>query len=609
MRIGAIFCDCAGQISDLIDFEELKSLIPKEIDWLERFELACSEETEKEIINLLSSRRPQGLIILACSPHNKGSVFHEIAKKAGINPYMVNFVNLREQVSWVTKNKKQATLKALALLNTQLKRLKLQSPLFDIEIPVSENIIVIGGGIAGLTAAKTLSKAGKKVYLIEKSHVLGGKVAKYEKLFPDLSCAPCFLHPVVEEVLQSNVHLRLNSELIDLKGYYGNIYAEILRKPTFVEINKCIGCSACEEVCPEGAIKVEKLGFPQVAKIEPDKCLYFKGKECNLCIKECPVEGAINFDDRETREKLNASLVLWATGFRIFDCREIPNLGYGKFKDVYNSLEFEEILNSEGPTAGEILTETGEYPQTVAIIHCVGSLDEKYNPYCSKICCQYALKFNRILRQLIPELKIIHFVKEIVLPGTKAYELYLKTKKDPMVEIVRYENIESISVIKQESQLYLKKDSKEYPSDIIVLCPAIVFGETFPEENTGIILTGSVKEAMTVEEAITDSLSVCGKILSELHEGKILRAPTIAKIDYNICSRCGICISQCPYKAIEIDIDKHKAIEIDIDKPKIIETLCEGCGICVASCPSKAMELEGFTFEQILAEIEGILDV
>ncbi len=597
MRIGAIFCDCAGQISEIIDFEELKSLIYKEIDWFERFELACSEETQKEIINLLSSRQPQGLIILACSPHNKGSIFHEIAKKAGINPYMVNFVNLREQVSWVTKDKKQATLKAFALFKAQLNRLNFQKPLFDIEIPISSNIVVVGGGIAGLTASKTLSKAGKNVYLIEKSHVLGGRVVKYEKLFPDLSCAPCFVHPIVEEVLQSNVQLRLNSELIDLKGYYGNIYAEFLRKPTFVEIKKCIGCSACEEICPEGAIKVEKFGFPQIAKIDPDKCLNIQGKDCDLCIKECPVEGAINFNDKETREKLNASLVLWATGFRVFDCRDIPNLGYGKFKDVYNSLEFEEILNAEGPMAGEIITEAGEHPQTVAIIHCVGSLDERYNPYCSKICCQYAFKFNRILRQLIPELKIIHFVKEIVLPGRRAYELYFKAKKDPMVEIVRYESVDDIKVEKENS-FYIGVGNKEYTADMIVLCPAIISGETFPEDNTGIFPTSSFKEAMTVEETMTDSLSVCGKILSELHEGKIVRAPTIAKIDYNKCSRCGICIKQCPYKAIELDIDKIK----------IIETICEGCGICVASCPSKAIELEGFTNEQIIAEIEGILN-
>lgn len=597
MHIGVIFCRCAGQILDQILFHQLKDLVVREVEWIEEFELACADETQREIISLLRNRKPEGLVLLACSPHNKASIFHEISKNAGINPYMVNIVNIREQVAWVTKDKKSATFKTYALFKGALERLKKQKPLFDMEIPVSTDILIIGGGVAGINAGLTLSKAGKKVYLVERENSLGGKVAMYEKLFPDLSCAPCFVHPMVEEILNSPIDLRLNSEVKELKGYFGNIYATVRTKPMYVEPKKCIGCSACEEVCPVGAIKVDSISLPAVAKIDPDKCLHFKGDNCYSCIKECPVADTINLNEIQREEIINIGSVLLATGFKLLDCSFFHQLGYGKFKDVYNSLEFEELLNSEGPSKGEVLTKKGEVPETIGIIHCVGSLDEKYKPYCSKICCQYAFKFNRILRQNLPETTIIHFVKEIVLPGKKAYELYFKAKKDPKVKIIRYENLDDLSV-QQRDSLIIKHGNEKFLLDILVLCPAVISEEPAFEKIGGIFFTGSIKEAMTVEESITDAISISGKILSELHEGKITKSPTIAIIDYNKCTGCGICITQCPYKAIEIELKK----------PKLIDTLCEGCGICVAGCPARAMELEGFTSEQLIAEIEGILN-
>lgn len=596
MHIGVIFCSCAGQIGEQILLEEIKNSISQEVDWVEEFELLCSNEAQQDFKNLIEKKHPDGLIILACSPHNKGSYLLELAGKVSINPYMVNIVNIREQVAWVTKDKKSATFKSIALLKGAVERLKRQKPLFNLEFFISQNILIVGGGIAGLNAALTMSKAKKRVYLVEKELTLGGKILKYEKLFPDLKCAPCFVHPMVEEVLNSSIDLRLNSEIKELKGYFGNVHARIFTKPTYVNPKKCIGCSACESVCPQGAIILNPMSLPAIAKINKDKCLYFNNQNCDLCLKECPVEGAINFKDKEKEENITFGAVLWATGFKLFDCSIIPQLGYGKYRDIYNSLEFEELINSEGPSKGEILTEKGQNPDAVAIIHCVGSLDEEYEPYCSKICCQYAFKFNRLLRYIFPDLKIIHFVKEIVLPGKKAYELYFKSMKDPLVKIVRYDNIKELSIDKTD-KFIITYGNEIYSSDIIVLCPAIQSEKFLYEGNSGIFLTGAVKDAMTVEEAITDAHAVSGKVISQLHEDKIIRNPTIAKIDYNICTGCGICILQCPYKAIELDYNK----------PKILHSLCEGCGVCVASCPVKALELEGFTSEQINAEIDGIL--
>ncbi len=595
MKIGAIFCACAGQITEKIDFDKLKTLITDKVAWLEKFELACSEETQKEIIDLLISRKPDGIVILVCSPKNKDSVFHSIAKKVGINPYMINLVNIREQVAWVTKDKQEALKKTYALFNGALERLKKQKPLFEKEFPVSNDIMVVGGGIAGLKAAVALSKAGWKVYLIERENYLGGKITRYEKLFPELSCGPCMAHPMIEEVLNSDIELRLNSEVKELKGFFGSLFVKLLSKPVYVNPKKCIGCSQCEDVCPVNAIKVEPMKLPAVARINPELCLALKGQGCNLCIKECPVPDVINFNESEKEETIKISAILWATGFELMDCKAIPELGYGRFKDVYNSLEFEEILNSEGPARGEIITSSGSPPQRIAIIHCVGSLDENYYPYCSKICCQYAFKFNRIIRQTLPDVEIVHFVREIVLPGKKAYKLYTQAIKDSLTKILRYESLTELKINKEDSLIVYFKNDK-IPCDIVVLCPAVV-SDKKTEEVSGVFLTSSVKEPMTIDETLTDAMAQVGEVLSSFKE-KIIKQPFIAKIDYNRCSKCGICLSQCPYKAIEI-VKK---------KPEIIEVLCEGCGICVVSCPSKAIEIDGYTDEEILSEIEGILD-
>lgn len=594
MRVGVIFCTCSGQITEKIDFEKLKKLINRKISWIKEFDLACSNKILQDIINFLKNRKTEALIIIGCTPKNKEHVFQSIVKKAGINPYMLKIVNAREQIAWVTENKDEALKKTHALFCGALERLKKQKPLFEKETPVYKDILIVGAGIAGIKSAITLSKTDRKVYLIEKEDALGGKIVKYEKLFPDLACGPCTVQPLIDEVFNSKIELRLNSELKELKGFFGNLHAKIISRPVYVNIKKCIGCSACESVCPVQAIKIDPVKLPAVARINSDLCLRFKGQNCEYCIKECPVPETINFDEKEKEENLKVGAVLWATGFKLMDCTQFPELGYGRFKNVYNSLEFEEILNSQGPTHGEIVTEEGKVPQRIAIIHCVGSLDEQYYPYCSKICCQYAFKFNRVIRQTLPDTEIIHFIKEIVLPDKNASKLYFQAVKDPFTRIIRYQSLKELKVGKQNSLKILFRQ-KKFLCDIVILCPAIIPSEEY-RETSGVFLTGSVKEPMTIKDSITDAIARVGHILSTL-TGYIKKEPFIAKIDHLRCSSCGICVNLCPYKAIEIEINK----------PKILEIICEGCGSCVTVCPSRAIHLDGYSNEEILSEIGGIL--
>ncbi|MEN2985449.1 MAG: FAD-dependent oxidoreductase, partial [Thermodesulfovibrionaceae bacterium] len=335
MRIGVIFCSCAGQITEKIDFSKIEELIKNKISWIKSYEVICAEDKKNEIINFLRKKKPEAVLFLACSPLNKEEVFREIAAQAEVNPYMISVVNLREHVAWVTLDKREALKKAYVLCIAALGRIKKQKPLIARKIPITDDILIVGGGVAGITAAKTLSKAGKKVYLVEKETALGGKVTKYEKIFPDLSCGPCFMHPLVSDLLDSSIELMLNSELIEIKGFYGNIHAKIKTKPIYVDYKKCIGCSACEHVCPEKAIRVYPMRLPPVAVVDSDRCLRFKEKMCSYCINECPVE-SIDFSEEQKELNLKVGVVLWATGFRVFDCSSFPQLGYRKFKDIYD---------------------------------------------------------------------------------------------------------------------------------------------------------------------------------------------------------------------------------------------------------------------------------
>lgn len=595
MKIGAILCSCGGQLTDKIDFSKLKKLITDKVSWIRIEHFLCAEDRRKRIINFIKRKKPDAVIFLACSPLNKEETLKGIAIQSRVNPYMVNIVNVREQVAWVTENKQDALKKTYALFIGALQRLKHQKPLFDKTIPISDDVLVVGGGIAGIKAAVTFSKIGKKVYLLEKEKSLGGRVTNYEKIFPDLSCGPCFVHPLVSELLDSNIELLLNSEIIDIKGSYGNIVAKVRINPIYVDPKRCIGCRFCESVCPVGAVRVSSMKIPTIAVIDSDKCLRFRENDCLKCIKECPVTDTIDFSQKQREIVLKVGTVLWATGFGVVDCKIFPNLGYGRIRDVYDASEFEEILNSEGPKKGELITEEGRQPRTIAIIHCVGSLDERYYSYCSKICCQYAFKFNRLIRQRLPEAEIIHFVKEVVIPGSDAYRIYCQVKNDPFTKFYRYNTIDEFTVCKDDSLRIIFKD-ESINSDMIVLCPAMVCQEH--PKISGVFPIGSVKEPMSIKETILDTMAQVAEILVDFKKNKtIVRKPTVAKIDYTKCSLCGICISQCPYKAIEIDEGRIKILDI----------ICEGCGICVACCPAEAIDLEGYRRQQILSEIEGII--
>ncbi|MBI4691496.1 MAG: CoB--CoM heterodisulfide reductase iron-sulfur subunit A family protein, partial [Nitrospirae bacterium] len=321
-----------------------------------------------------------------------------------------------------------------------------------------------------------------------------------------------------------------------------------------------------------------------------------------------------------------------AIGSGVYDCKKIPNLGYGQIPDIYTGPEFERILASNGPTEGKIKTVKGKPPEAVAIIHCVGSLDRNHKEYCSGICCQYAFKFSHLIGKKLSGTKIYHFYKELSIPGKEEFSLYDHAQNNPKTKFVRYGDIKDLSVKVQNGKKVIRvKDVTGkrggIPADMIILCPAVIpieesgkFGAIFEVSHDksgffeelhgrmdasrskikGVYLAGTCQSPMDIRMAMSQGMAVAGYILSGLVAGRKLEIkPINAVIDPDRCSGCRVCVQVCPYSAISFDKEKEICAVNDV--------LCQGCGTCVAACPSGAINGRHFTNEEIIAEIEGVL--
>jgi heterodisulfide reductase subunit A len=652
MKIGIYFCKCGTNIADKVDADKVKENISvssgekhyKTVDFL------CSEEGKEFLERDIRENGVERVVISACSPRDHESTFMRVLSKAGINPYLMQMVNVREQVAWVTTDMKKATEKTSRYINSAIKRVVLHHALEKKEIDASPDTLIIGAGPAGLKIAMALAEAGRKVVIVEKTPVIGGMPVQYEEIFPDMECGPCMLEPIMGEILHGehagNIELLTMAEVEDVVGSYGNFTVKIRQAARCADPHKCIGCHECVEPCPVSAknsfncdlSERKAISFPfagalpHVPYIDNSLCLRMKGEDCRLCKDACPVDDAIVLDEQETFIERTVGAIVIAIGAGIYDCTKIPNLGYATIPDVYTGIEFERIMASNGPTDGEIRTSKGGVPRSLAIVHCVGSLDKNHKEYCSGICCQYAFKFNHIIEAKLPGTKIYHFYKELSIPGKDGYMLYNHARNNPDAVFIRYSDIRDLTVkVKNGEKIIEFSDSSGAkgfsPADMVVLCPAVVpskgaaklghlleasgdkagfFEELHGRMDSaqskikGIYLAGSCQSPMDIQKTVNQGMAVAGYILSGLVTGRKLEIkPIAANINSDSCSGCRVCLSVCPYKAISFSPEKKVSV--------VNEALCQGCGACVVACPCGAVTGNHFTNEEIMAEIEGAL--
>ncbi|HOS44740.1 MAG TPA: CoB--CoM heterodisulfide reductase iron-sulfur subunit A family protein, partial [Armatimonadota bacterium] len=393
------------------------------------------------------------IVVASCSPLMHEHTFRRATEAGGLNPFYFQMANIREQVSWVTADRAAATEKAKALLGAAVRRVVLNEPLEKSHVAVNPDVMVVGGGIAGIHAALTMADAGKKVTLVEREPTIGGHMAQFDKTFPTLDCAACILTPKMSMVRSHpNITLLTYSEVAEVSGYVGNFIVKVRRKPRYVHEDLCVGCGSCVEACvfKEGKFadafnqglskrKPVYMAFPQatpyVVQIDPQACLHFRTGKCKESCKASCERNAIDFAQQEEIREVPVGAIVLATGFQPFDAERVPEYGYGQYPGVYTSLEVERLVNASGPTGGEITLRDGRVPKAVGIIHCVGSRDHATNKYCSRVCCMYSLKLAHLVKERTGA-EIYNFYIDMRTPG-KGYEEFYDKLLEEGVHFIR----------------------------------------------------------------------------------------------------------------------------------------------------------------------------
>ncbi|OGP61931.1 MAG: hypothetical protein A2V65_07055 [Deltaproteobacteria bacterium RBG_13_49_15] len=643
-RIGVYLCECGPNIAEAVDLGRVAVFargLPNVVR-VAPFGLLCAQTGKDFLKHEIREHRLTRVVIAACSPKENEHTFRQVLIDSGVNPFLMQMANIREQCSWVIKDKRAATEQAKQLIHAAASRVIHNQPLETREIECSPDVLVLGAGIAGISAALTLAQKNRKVYLVETSPCIGGKAARHEDLFPSLECASCVLSPKFDELLHNDqIELLTLTDVKEVLGYFGNFTVTVNRKPRFVDAASCIGCNLCIDVCPvktrneynerldeRHAVYIPYPGaLPNLAVIDSQHCLRFNGTECTACRDACPFN-CIHYDDEDRIQELRVGAIVLATGFDLFDLKKAPRYGYGKAKNIYTSLEFERLLNSSGPTEGKILLKSGRFPDTIAFVHCAGSRTKKFHEHCSAICCTYLLKFIHQVRKKLPGTQIAVFHSDFCLPGMEAQILYNRLHSDEHVRFLRLKEPDTITIDETEDILSiccLDPGGAQHvlTCDMAVLAPAMEAAQgadhtakicdmlqdkagffskahvmTAPSSTTreGIYAAGCAQGPTDVMHSVAQGESAAGKIISGLVPGKrlVLEAAT-AHVDKEACSGCTICISGCIYKAITYD-PAEKCVSVN-------DVICKGCGACAATCPSGAISARHFSDGALSAEI------
>jgi heterodisulfide reductase subunit A2 len=651
-RVGVYICHCGTNIAGMVDVFEVARWASEQpnVEVAREYKFMCSSLGQEFIVDDIKKLGLTRVVVAACSPHLHEKTFRGALERAGLNPFLLEIANIRELNSWATDNRGAATQKAKAQVKGAIQRVVLHKPLEPIPVTIDPHTLVVGGGIAGITAALELANGGNPVYLVEREPSIGGHMAQWDKTFPTLDCAACILTPRMVEVGQHpNITLLTCSEVEAVEGYMGNFKVTVRKKARYINEELCTGCAICEEKCPKkvvdnvfdaglGTRKAVYRPFPQAVPkypvIDAETCTYFKNGKCKACEIFCPAE-AIDFNQQDEILQLEVGNVILTTGYDTFDPRRLPQYGYGRLPNVFTSVEFERMVNAAGPTAGKILLRGQKTePKSIAIIHCVGSRDKNYNEYCSRVCCMYSLKFAHLVQERIPGAEVYNFYIDIRAAGKRYEEFYHRVMEDG-ANFIRGRVAEVTDVartLEEDDKLIVQVfdtllgDQRRIPVDMVILSVGMeprhdarqlgqLFGlgcdansffiERHPKLDPvltmveGVFIAGACQGPMAIPETVAQAAAAVARVNSFIGKGTVMMEPIKAKIEATQCSGCRICNNLCPYNAILFNEDKKVS--------EVITALCQGCGTCVAACPSAAISGAHFTREQLMAQIEGLL--
>ncbi len=660
-RIGVFVCHCGTNIAGTVDVKSVAEALAHEpgVVFSTDYQYMCSQAGQDMIQNAIAEHKLTGIVICSCSPRMHEATFRKTAAKAGLNSYMVEIANIREQCSWVHKDMPIGTEKAIILGKAAVAKVNLNTPLTPGESPVTKRALVIGGGIAGIQTALDIADAGFPVDIVETKPTIGGKMSQLDKTFPTLDCAACILTPKMVDVAQhEKIRIFSYSEVTEVKGFVGNFDVTIKRRARYVKEDLCTGCGACTEKCPQKKVPNEfNLGMdtrraiyipfaqavPKVATIDPNYCTMLKTGKCGLCSKVCTA-GAIDYKAKDEFVEEKYGAIVAATGFNPISMEKFDEYAYSQSKDVITSLEFERLMNAAGPTQGKLLRPSdGAHPHTLVFVQCVGSrcaaCAEKGKEYCSKICCMYTAKHAMLTRDKYPDTDVYVFYIDVRTPGKNFDEFYRRAVEEYGVHYIKgmvgKVTPENGKLHVQASDL-LANRQLHIDADLVVLAAAIepdrsarplatmltasmdtndFFTEAHPKlrpvesPTAGVFLSGACQGPKDIPETVSQAGAAAAKVIGLLAKDKLMGNPCVAHSDEMMCNGCSTCEKVCPYGAITYE-DKEFRMPNRTTKVRRVAVVnpavCQGCGACTVACMSGAMDLRGFMNQQIMAEVDAI---
>jgi heterodisulfide reductase subunit A len=638
-KVGVYICHCGGNISDTVDVEKVKEAVSKlkGVKIAETYQYVCSDPGQDMIKKGIQEQGLNRIVVASCSPRMHLDTFRQTLKTAGLNPYFLEMANIREQCSWIHNDKEAATSKAIDLIRGAVERVIHHEPLEPKNMPINKNVLIIGGGVAGIMAAIELADKGYQVYLIERSPSIGGHMAQLSKTFPTLDCSQCILTPKMVYVAKHpNVMIISMAEVSAVEGSAGNYHVKIIKRPRFVDETKCTACGECASKCPvkvpnefEAGLTNRKAIYtpfqqavPKTYVIDKEHCLYFTKGVCRVCEKFCK-GNAVNFDQKEEIIELDVGAIIAATGFDQIDPKRLEEFSFGLHPDIVTNLQFERLM-----LQGMHKPSNGKPPKKVAFILCAGSRmmnTERGEEHCCKIGCMAAIKQAMLLQKAIPDAEPWIFYMDIRADG-KGYEEFYATAQEHNVKFVRgrvaevIPNGEKLTVRAEDTLLGTQLEGD---FDLVVLSAAIIPHPSSAElakklgiqvgadgfllerhyklrpvdsQREGIFVCGAALGPKDVRETALEAMATASRCATFVGKGEISVSPEVAFVIAEKCNLCGECLKVCPASAIE------KA-ETTV---KINPISCVGCGICVPRCPQQAIDLNHCTEAQLIAQIEGV---
>ena len=659
-RIGVFVCHCGTNIAATVDVEKVAQALGKEpgVVISTDYPYMCSQSGQDMIRAAIEEHRLTGVVICSCSPRMHEQTFRKTCAAAGLNPYMLEIANIREQCSWIHKNKDEATEKAVILGRAAIAKVHLNAPLTAGTSPVTKRALVIGGGIAGIQTALDIADAGFEVDIVEKKPTIGGKMTQIDKTFPTLDCAACILTPKMVDAAQNEkIRIYSYSEVEAVKGFVGNFHVTIRKKARYVKEDVCTGCGLCTEKCPQKKVPNEfNLGLdnrraiyipfaqavPKVATIDPDFCNMLKNGKCGVCAKVCTA-GAIDYKQQDEHIEREYGAIVVATGFDPISLEKFDEFAYSKSPDVVSSLEFERLMNAAGPTGGTLLRPSdGAHPKTIVFVQCVGSRcdgGEKGKSYCSKICCMYTAKHAMLCREKYPDTDVYVFYIDVRTPGKNFDEFYRRAVEKYGVHYIKGmvgKVVPEGGKLKVQASDLLGNRQLHIDADMVVLAAAIepdksarplatmltasmdtndFFTEAHPKlrpvesPTAGVFLSGACQGPKDIPETVAQAGAAASKVIGLLCKDALSCNPCVAQPDEMMCNGCSNCEKVCPYGAITY-IDKEfrgpNRTTLLRRVAQVNPAVCQGCGACTVACMSGAMDLKGFSNKQIFAEVDAI---